>query len=108
MRRDLNAEPAIEHRVELIETMLEIQGVAPNAPYVHYLARKLGDCAPPPTETKKSPHPWFSLAVISRAIDEVLETLRPEGGVGTPIAFNSAAIFPRSPISAVRDLRVRG
>jgi hypothetical protein len=56
------------------------QGIAPEDAYIQYLARKFGDCPQLETETRKRATKWFSLATISRTVDEVLITRRPEYG----------------------------
>jgi hypothetical protein len=84
IRRDLDTEPPIEHRVDLIGVMLDVQGIAPEDSYIQYLAWKFGDCPQLKTETRKRATKWFSLATISRTVDEVLMTLRPEYGRPVP------------------------
>jgi hypothetical protein len=64
--------------------MLDVQGISPDLKYIQYLAWKLGDCPQLKTETHKRSKPWFSLATISRTVDEVLMTLRPEDGRPIP------------------------
>jgi hypothetical protein len=86
IRRDLDTEPPIEHRVELVGMMLDVQGITADLSYIQYLAWKLGDCPQRKTETRKRSKPWFSLVTISRTIDEVLTTLRPEYGRPVPVA----------------------
>jgi hypothetical protein len=81
---DLDTEPPIERRVDLVGTMLDVQGISPDLKYIQYLAWKLGDCPQLKTETHKRSKPWFSLATISRTVDEVLMTLRPEDGRPIP------------------------
>jgi hypothetical protein len=83
---DLDTEPSIEQRVDLVGTMLDIQGITPDLKYIRYVAQKLGDCPPRKTETCKRSQPWFSLATISRTVDEVLSTLRPQDGRPIPPA----------------------
>ncbi len=84
IQRDLDTEPPIEHRVELVGTMLDVQGITPELSYIEYLAWKLGDCPQRKTETRKRSKPWFSSVTIARTIDEVLSTLRPEYGRPIP------------------------
>jgi len=84
IRRDLDTEPPIEQRVDLVGVMLDVQGIAPDPSYIQYLAWKLGDCPKRKTETRKRSQPWFSLGTVSRTIDEVLATLRPEYGRPVP------------------------
>jgi hypothetical protein len=83
---DLDTEPSIEQRVDLVGTMLDIQGISPDLKYIRYVAQKLGDCPPRKTETCKRSKPWFSREAIARAIDEVLMTLRPQDGRPIPPA----------------------
>jgi hypothetical protein len=83
---DLDTEPSIEQRVDLVGAMLDIQGISPDVKYIQYLARKLRDCPPRNTETCKRSKPWFSLATISRTVDDVLMTLRPQDGRAIPPA----------------------
>jgi hypothetical protein len=71
IRRDLDTEPPIEHRVELVGMMLDVQGITADLSYIQYLAWKLGDCPQRKTETRKRSKPWFSLVTISRTTDEV-------------------------------------
>jgi hypothetical protein len=86
IRRDLTTEPSIEHRVELVTMMLDVQGITPELPYIQFLAWKLGDCPRRKTETRKRYKRWFSMVTITRTIDEVLMTLKPEDGRPVPIA----------------------
>jgi hypothetical protein len=86
IRHDLTTEPSIEHRVELITTMLDVQGITPELSYIQYLAWKLGDCPRRKTETRKRYKRWFSMVAITRTIDEVLMTLKREEGRPAPIA----------------------
>jgi hypothetical protein len=86
IRRDLTTEPSIEHRVELVTMMLDVQGIAPELSYIQYLAWKLGDVPRRKTETRKRYKRWFSMVTITRTIDEVLMTLKPEEGRPVPIA----------------------
>jgi hypothetical protein len=86
IERDLDTEPSIEHRVELVGMMLDVQGITADLSYIQFLAWKLGDCPRRKAETRKRRKPWFSLATISRTIDEVLTTLRPEYGRPVPVS----------------------
>jgi hypothetical protein len=86
IRRDLTTEPSIEHRVELVTMMLDVQGITPELPYIQFLSWKLGDCPRRKTETRKRYKRWFSMVTITRTIDEVLMTLKPEDGRPVPIA----------------------
>jgi hypothetical protein len=74
MLRDFDTEPPIEHRVDLVGVMLDVHSIAPDVSYIQYLAWKLGDCPQRKTETRKRSKPWFSLATISRTVDEVFPT----------------------------------
>jgi hypothetical protein len=85
IRLDLDTEPPLESRVELIGALLDVQGIAPDLKYIEVLAWKLGDCAPRKTETRKRNKPGFSLATIACTIDEIWTTLRPEYGRPVPI-----------------------
>jgi hypothetical protein len=58
-----------------------MQGISPDLKYIQYLTWKLGNCPQLKTETHKRSKPWFSLVTITRTIDEVLMTLKPECGV---------------------------
>jgi hypothetical protein len=80
IRRDLNTEPPIESRVELVGIMLDVQGITADLSYIQFLAWKLGDCPRRKTEIRMRTKPWFSLVTITRTIDEVLMTLNPEQG----------------------------
>jgi hypothetical protein len=84
IRRDLTTEPSIEHRVELVTMMLDVQGITPELSYIQYLAWKLGDCPRRKTETRKRYKRWFSMVTITRTIDEVLMTLKLEDGRPIP------------------------
>jgi hypothetical protein len=86
IRHDLDTAPSVESRIDLVGTMLDVQGISPDLKYIQYLAWKLGDCPQLKTEIHKRSKPWFSLATISRTVDEVLMTLRPEDGRPIPIA----------------------
>jgi hypothetical protein len=84
IRRDLTTEPSIEHRVELVTMMLDMQGITPELSHIQFLAWKLGDCPRRKTETRKRYKRWFSMVTITRTIDEVLMTLKPEDGRPIP------------------------
>jgi hypothetical protein len=86
IRRDLDTEPPIETRVELVTMMLDAQHITASDAYIQHLSWRLGDCPPLKTEKFKRWQPWFSLATGARAIDEVLTTMRPEYGRPVPIA----------------------
>jgi hypothetical protein len=86
IRLDLDTEPPLESRVELIGGLLDVQGISPDLKYIQVLAWKLGDCPPRKTETNERNKPYFSIATIARTIDEVWTTLRPEYGRPVPIA----------------------
>jgi hypothetical protein len=87
IRRDLRTEPLIEHRVDLVCVMLDALNVKASDSYIQMLAWKLGDCPQPRrTETLRRHERWFSMAAITRAIDEVVTTIRPEYGAPVPIA----------------------
>jgi hypothetical protein len=77
---DLDTEPSIEHRVELVGMMLDAQHITGDLSYIQILAWKLGDCPERKTETHKRNHPWFSMVTITRTIDEVVTTMRTEYG----------------------------
>jgi hypothetical protein len=85
VRLDLDTEPPLESRVELIGGLLDVQGIAPDLKYIQILAWKLGDCPPRKTETRKRNKPGFSLVTIARTVDEIWTTLRPEYGRPVPI-----------------------
>jgi len=86
IQRDLDTEPPIETRVELVTMMLDAQHITASDAYIQHLSWRLGDCPPLKTENLKRWRPWFSLATSARAIDEVLTTMRPEYGRPVPIA----------------------
>jgi hypothetical protein len=67
--------------------MLDAQNVKASDAYIQMLSWKLGDCPQPRrTETIKRSQPYFSIVVITRAIDDILTTMRPEYGAPVPIA----------------------
>jgi hypothetical protein len=86
IQRDLDTEPPIARRVELVGMMLDVQGITADLCHIQYLAWKLGDCPRRKMETRKRSNPWFSLVTVARTIDEVLTTLRPECGRPVPVA----------------------
>jgi hypothetical protein len=57
LQRDLDSEPPIEHRLQLIGMMLDVQGITPDLAYVQFLAWKLGECPKRTTETKERGNP---------------------------------------------------
>jgi hypothetical protein len=77
---DLDTEPPLASRIEVIGGLLDVQGIAPDLKYIQVLAWKLGDCSPRKTEIRKRNKPWFSMVTIALTIDEVWSTLRPEYG----------------------------
>src|ERR1700730_13706353 len=66
--------------------MLDMQGITPELSHIQFLAWKLGDCPRRKTETRKRYKRWFSMVTMTRTIDEVLMTLKPEEGRPVPIA----------------------
>jgi hypothetical protein len=58
---DLDKEPPIECRVDLVGTMLDAQAISPDVKYIRYIAWKLGDCPQLKTETHKRAAGWRSL-----------------------------------------------
>jgi hypothetical protein len=86
IRLDLTTEPPIENRVELVCLMLDAHNITASDAYVQMLAWKLGDIPQRKTETVKRNQPWFSMVTITRAIVEVVTTLRPEYGRPAAIA----------------------
>jgi hypothetical protein len=83
---ELDTEPSIEQRVDLVGAMLDIQGLTPDLKYIRYLAGKLGNCPARKSEAYKRRKPWFCREAIARALDEVLSEMRPEGGRPIPVA----------------------
>jgi hypothetical protein len=86
IRQDLDGEPPLAKRLDIVGFMLEVQGLTATDEYIYYLARKLGGCSRRRTEMRERDHAWFSMATIARAIDEVLSTLRPKQGRPIPPA----------------------
>jgi hypothetical protein len=86
IERDLDTEPPIEHRIELVGTMLDAQHITADLSYIQILGWKLGDCPERKTETHKRNKPWFSMVTITRTIDEVVTTMRTEHGRPVQIA----------------------
>lgn len=87
IRRDLETEPPIEHRVDLVCMMLDVQQLKPTDAYIQVLAWKLGDCPEQRgTEVHRRAKKWFSMVTITRAIEDVLMTIRPEYGRPVPIS----------------------
>jgi hypothetical protein len=84
LQQDLDGEPPLAKRLDLIGFMLEVQCVTATDEYIQYLAYKLGSCSKRATETRERDHAWFSMATIEQAIDEVLSTVRPEQGRPIP------------------------
>lgn len=74
----------IEDRVDLVCLMLDAQHIKASDAYIQILAWKLGDCPRRKTETRKRYKRWFSMVTITRTIDEVLTTLKPEDGRPIP------------------------
>lgn len=85
LRADLDTEPPIEHRVELVCTMLDAQGITGSDSYIQMLAWKLGDCPQRATEPHRRDTPWFSMAAITKVIDDIVSNNKPEYGRPIPI-----------------------
>lgn len=97
IRRDLDTEPPIESRVDLVCLMLDLQNIKASDACIQPLAWRLGDCPQPrKTEIHRRKRPWFSLATISSTVDEVATTMRPEYGRRC-----------RSPMSSTQPVRTR-
>ncbi|NOJ43304.1 hypothetical protein [Bradyrhizobium australiense] len=86
VRADLDAEPPIEVRAELIFTMLDAQNTTATQTYLQLLASKLGNSPRRQTEKYERTRPWFSTAAIAATIDEVVETMTPKHGRPIDIA----------------------
>ena len=84
IQQDLDGEPPLAKRLDIVGFMLEVQGITATDEYIWYVARKLGSCSKRSTEIRERDHAWFSMATIARAIDEILSTLRPEQGRPIP------------------------
>jgi len=71
LQRDIDTPSPAEKRLEIVGLMLDVQSIDGNEPYIRFLALKLEQ---------------FPMQAIARAIDEVLCTMRPEGGRPVPVS----------------------
>jgi hypothetical protein len=86
VRADIETEPSIEARCDLVCTMLDGWNVTATTTYIDALAWKLGHSPRRQTEKYERTRPWFPLAAIAATVDELLTTAKPQRGRPVDIA----------------------
>ncbi len=86
LRTDIETEPSIVIRCDLVCAMLDGGCVTATPTYIETLVWKLGNS--PRRQTEKHPRSrcWFPMAAIAATVDDVLTNIRPQHGRPVSIA----------------------